>query len=176
MSALDAWDSFYVIVGSSAGALIGLQFVLMTLIAERPQPGITQVGRAFGTPTVVHFSAALVLGALVRTPWPDAADALRATGAVGVFGLVFMAMTARRMWNQSVYRPDFEDLACHVVLPIAAYGALVGSATIWHDRIELALFGVGGAALLLLLVGIHNAWDAVDYQVYVQRAKREEKT
>jgi hypothetical protein len=30
------WDSFYVIVGSAAGALIGLQFVVLTLIAERP--------------------------------------------------------------------------------------------------------------------------------------------
>src|SRR5205807_4175372 len=32
MSALKEWESFYVIVGSSAGALIGLQFVVVTLI------------------------------------------------------------------------------------------------------------------------------------------------
>src|SRR5207247_3359319 len=32
-SPLQAWESFYVIVGSSAGALTGLQFVVMTLIA-----------------------------------------------------------------------------------------------------------------------------------------------
>src|SRR6266568_2868587 len=37
MSELAEWDSFYVIVGSAAGALIGLQFVVMALIAERPQ-------------------------------------------------------------------------------------------------------------------------------------------
>ena len=36
MTALDGWENFYVIVGSSAGALIGLQFVVLTLIAERP--------------------------------------------------------------------------------------------------------------------------------------------
>ena len=34
MSPLDQWDNFYMIVGTSAGALIGLQFVVMTLIAE----------------------------------------------------------------------------------------------------------------------------------------------
>lgn len=33
-SPLKAWESFYVIVGSSAGAMTGLQFVVMTLIAE----------------------------------------------------------------------------------------------------------------------------------------------
>ena len=30
------WETFYVIVGASAGALIGLQFVVLTLIAEGP--------------------------------------------------------------------------------------------------------------------------------------------
>ena len=35
MRALSGWGSFHVIVGSAAGALIGLQFV-MTLIADRP--------------------------------------------------------------------------------------------------------------------------------------------
>jgi hypothetical protein len=35
VSALAGWQNFYVIVGSSAGALIGLQFVVMTLIASR---------------------------------------------------------------------------------------------------------------------------------------------
>ena len=34
MTALAAWQNFYVIVGSSAGALIGLQFVVMSLISE----------------------------------------------------------------------------------------------------------------------------------------------
>jgi hypothetical protein len=35
---MSSWENFYVIVGSSAGALIGLQFVVMTLIAERLTP------------------------------------------------------------------------------------------------------------------------------------------
>ncbi len=38
MQELKHWESFYVIVGSAVGALIGLQFVVMTLIAERPPP------------------------------------------------------------------------------------------------------------------------------------------
>jgi len=35
MTALAGWENFYVIVGSSAGALIGLQFFI-TLIADTP--------------------------------------------------------------------------------------------------------------------------------------------
>ena len=70
MSELAAWDSFYVIVGSAAGALIGLQFVVMTLIAERPRVRAAEAGAAFATPTIVHFSAVLLLAALLRAPWP----------------------------------------------------------------------------------------------------------
>jgi hypothetical protein len=36
MPELDEWESVYLIVWAAAGALIGLQFVVMTLIAERP--------------------------------------------------------------------------------------------------------------------------------------------
>jgi hypothetical protein len=35
----EVWESFYAIVGAAAGALIGLQFVVMTLIAERRRCG-----------------------------------------------------------------------------------------------------------------------------------------
>jgi hypothetical protein len=33
-----------------------------------------------------------------------------------------------------------------------------------------ALFGVGGATLLLLFIGIHNSWDSVAYHVFVVKA------
>src|SRR5439155_23212976 len=54
MPELAEWESFYVIVGSAAGALIGLQFVVMALIAERPQIASPEAGAAFATPTIVH--------------------------------------------------------------------------------------------------------------------------
>ena len=61
MPELIEWDSFYVIVGSAAGALIGLQFVVMTLIAERPQLHAAEdASAAFATPTVVHFGTVIV--------------------------------------------------------------------------------------------------------------------
>jgi len=36
MAVLDRWDSFYLIVRSTASALIGLRCVVITLIARRP--------------------------------------------------------------------------------------------------------------------------------------------
>src|SRR5690348_7749139 len=57
MTPFAGWENFYVIVGSSAGALIGLQFVVITLLSGRPAgPGQQEAGAAFGTPTIVHFT------------------------------------------------------------------------------------------------------------------------
>jgi len=68
MTALSGWENFYVIVGSSAGALIGLQFVVITLIANRPiAPGQAQAGDAFATPNIVHFGTVLLLGGSERS-------------------------------------------------------------------------------------------------------------
>lgn len=175
MSALSEWDSFYVIVGSAAGALIGLQFVVMTLIAEKPTPGIAEAGRAFATPTVVHFGASLLLSALVRVPWPDASFAAWAAGAIGVCGLIYMTLPVQRMRRQRAYQMDLEDRIFHVALPFAAYLLLALALVLGFVHLRLALFGIGASALLLLFTGIHNAWDAVAYQVYVVRRKTPEE-
>ena len=168
MTELAEWDSFYVIVGSAAGALIGLQFVVMTLIAERPPLRAAEAGAAFATPTIVHFGTTLLLAALLRAPWHAIAPAAALCGLVGLSGLVYTLIVARRMRVQTTYRPDFEDWLFHALLPLAGYAMLALSAFAVPSHTREALFGVGAAALLLLFIGIHNAWDAVAYHVLVK--------
>ena len=167
MQALSDWDSFYVIVGSSAGALIGLQFVVMTLVAANPPKGVSEGSAAFSTPTVVHFSVVLLLSALVRIPWQTTQSAAIAWGILGLCGLVYTAAVVRRMHVQSVYKPVLEDWIFHAMLPLASYVALVVSAFTAEEHPHGALLGVGSGALLLLFTGIHNAWDAVAYHITV---------
>jgi ABC-type transport system involved in multi-copper enzyme maturation permease subunit len=167
MSELAAWDSFYVIVGSAAGALIGLQFVVMTLVAERPPLRAAEAGAAFATPTIVHFGTTLLLSALLRVPWQSIILAAALWGLIGLGGLVYAMIVARRMRAQTVYQPEFEDRLFHVLLPLAAYAMLSLSALAAPFHAREALFGVGAAALLLLFVGIHNAWDSAFYHVFV---------
>src|SRR5678815_5720730 len=82
------WENFYVIVGSSAGALIGLQFVVITLVAERlpPSPETTD---AFATPSVIHFAVVLLLSALVSAPWTGIVVVALLWGLVGLSGIVY---------------------------------------------------------------------------------------
>lgn len=168
MTALAGWENFYVIVGSSAGALIGLQFVVITLIAEMPI-ATAQAGSAFATPTIVHFAAVLLLSAVLSAPWHGIGTAAVLWGLVGLSGVVYAVIVARRLRVQTAYQPDFEDWLFHVLLPFAAYAMLAVSAYAARAYAREALFGVGAAVLLLLFIGIHNAWDAVTYHVFVTK-------
>ncbi|MBA0089336.1 MAG: hypothetical protein HRJ53_30470 [Acidobacteria bacterium Pan2503] len=110
MTALAGWENFYLIVGSSAGALIGLQSVVITLIADmRIAVGREQAGKAFATPTIVHFGAALLLSAILNALWRGVAGAAIVWGLLGFSGLVYEVIVARRMQGQIAYKPEFED-------------------------------------------------------------------
>src|SRR5438046_3592886 len=80
-----AWENFYVIIGSSAAALTGLQFVVVALGAEGANIK-TQSLRAFATPTIVHFCGVLLMSAILSAPWQilsHEAVALTGCGLVG---------------------------------------------------------------------------------------------
>lgn len=175
MTALAGWENFYVIVGSSAGALIGLQFVVITLIADTPiARADAQAGGAFSTPSVVHFGAVLFLSAIVSAPWGGLTPVAVLWGLLGLFGIAYSVIVARRMRTQTAYKPVREDWLFHALLPLAAYVALAVSACAAHSHARLALFVIAAAALLLLFIGIHNAWDAVTYHVFVRRQEQRE--
>ena len=175
MSAFAAWANFYVIVGSSAGALIGLQFVVLSLITDKRLPRTdAAAGRAFATPQIVHFVAVLGLSAILSALWDSAGAAVVLWGLVGLSGTVYAIVVRRRMRRQSAYRPEFEDWLFHVLLPFAAYLGLAIAAIAARSRLHESLFGVAGAAVLLLFAGIHNAWDAVTYHVFA-RSKDDER-
>ncbi|HTA43469.1 MAG TPA: hypothetical protein VK789_13530 [Bryobacteraceae bacterium] len=170
MKALAAWQNFYVIMGSSAGALIGLQFVVLSLIANRRTVRVDpQAGGAFSTPTIIHFCAVLTIAAMLCAPWEVIDVPTVLCGVLGLAGAVYAVLVTRRLRRQTAYKLEFEDWLFHALLPLLAYALLIVSAIVARSRVYEALFGVGAAVLLLLLIGIHNAWDAVTYHVFFKK-------
>ena len=160
---LSLWESFYVIVGSSAGALTGLQFVVIALVAEsEARTGAREI-EAFGTPTVVHFCAVLLISAILSAPWPGLSGAAISVGISGAFGIVYSLIVARRARRTTNYKPVLEDWIWHAALPFIAYVIVFVAAALLTRRHVPALFAIGASALLLLFIGIHNAWDTVTY-------------
>jgi len=171
MPEIAAWDSFYVIVGSSAGALVGLQFVVMTLLADSPLQLSAEAAAVYATPTILHFCAALFLSAAIRAPWPAATPIAAIWGVVGICGVLYTLINAWRMGRRISYRPALEDWAFHAALPLVAYLALMAASLAVIARWPYAAFGAGAGVLILLFVGIHNAWDSVAYHVFVNLPK-----
>lgn len=162
---LAKWESICVIVSSSGAALIGIQFVVLALIANlRLRTTVESVG-AFGTPTVVHFGGAVLVSAIMSAPWPSLVPPSVALALCGLGGLGYGAIVTRGARRQTVYEPGWDDWLWFVILPCSLYAALALAALLLRMTTQVALFGIAGAALGLLLLGIHNAWDTVTYIV-----------
>jgi hypothetical protein len=162
LSPFAPWENFYVIVGSSAAALTGLQFVVIVLGASLN--AVTKSAmRAFGTPTIVHFSASLVVSAMLSAPWSSVPHAALALGIFALIGLIYMARVSTHARRQADYEPVLEDWLWHFILPGVAYLLLLISSVVMSAHTSGALFAVGATVLLLLVIGIHNAWDAATY-------------
>jgi hypothetical protein len=162
-SPLSGWESFYVIVGSSAGALIGIQFVVVTLVASmRRRPDAASM-HAFATPTVVHFACALLVSAILSAPWHSLAPASGLLALLGVSGIVYAAIVIRRIRRQTDYAPDREDRLWYAFLPCVVYAVLTLAALLLPSAAGFGLLVVGTAALALLFIGIRNSWDSVTH-------------
>jgi hypothetical protein len=160
-----AWESYYVIVGSAGAGLIGLQFVVITLIAGmRKRTDAGSLG-AFGTPTVVHLTGAVLVSAIMSAPWPSLLLTSVPLALCGLGGLAYGVIVFRRARGQAAYTPVWEDWLWFTILPGGAYAALTLGALFLRVSPATALFVIGATALGLLLIGIHNAWDAVTHLV-----------
>src|SRR4051812_46637694 len=105
MVELIKWQNFYVIVGPSGAALIGIQFVVVTLIANRRTRPTAESVNAFATPTVVHLGVTLLVSALMSAPWPSFFPASVVLAMCGLGGLGYVAVVVRRALRQTRYMP-----------------------------------------------------------------------
>jgi hypothetical protein len=163
LSPLTTWENFYVIIGSSAAALTGLMFVVITLIARARQRRSSEGVAVFGTPTVVHFCVALLVAAILSAPWQALWNAGLLLGLCGLGGVTYVIIVVRRARRQTDYQPVLEDWLWYTVFPLVSYTALVVAAIVLPGHPVPALFVTGAVTVLLLFTGIHNAWDTVTY-------------
>jgi hypothetical protein len=162
---LAAWTNFYVIAGTAAGALIGLTFVSITLVAgRRTHSQASGMGIAtFTTPSVVHFCLVLLMAAMLSVPW----DSLSTPGVllilIGLGGLTYSVIITRRLRRMEAYKPVLEDWLLHSIFPLTAYAALAIAGITLTSNPALALFIVAAVMLALMFIAIHNVWDTATY-------------
>jgi hypothetical protein len=177
VSVLLTWQNFYVLIGSAAATLTGLVFVVATLIAgvRVRVSSPSEAFATFNTPNVVHFCAALLVAAVLSAPWQALWNAGLLLGLSGLGGVTYVVIVVRRARRQTDYQPVLEDWLWHTVFPLVSYTALVVAAMLLPDHPAPALFVIAAGTVLLLFIGIHNAWDNVIY-VAIERSQPENKS
>jgi hypothetical protein len=166
LSPLATWANFYVIIGTAAATLTGLMFVVITLISGmRARGSLQEVFATFNTPNVVHFCAALLVAALLSAPWQALFPVGLLLGLAGLAGVSYVLIVFRRARRQQDYHPVLEDWLWHTIFPLLSYTAFLVVAIELPANPVPTLFVLGAATVLLLFIGIHNAWDNVTYLI-----------
>ena len=158
-SPLAGWDNFYVIAGSSAAGLTGLTFVVITLSAGANR--VQEEGlRNFLTPTIGHFGDVLALADFLSMPDQNQLSLSLGFGAVGIGGLAYTGSIARGIRSLGgTYVPAREDWIWNALLPAVVYATLLAAAISIWPLTKPSMYGVAAAIVLLMIIGIHNAWD-----------------
>jgi hypothetical protein len=167
LAPLAAWQNFYVIIGTAAAALTGLLFVVIALVSgalgrvSTPWSGI----RVFSTPNVLHFGTALLIAALLSVPWPVLWPAGLLVGLAGLWGVIYVFIVLWEVGHRLSYHLVLSDWLWYTLLPLLTYSALLVAGILLSISTALALFIMAAATLLLVIMGIRNAWDVVTYLI-----------
>jgi hypothetical protein len=176
LAPLATWQTFYILIGTASATLTGLMFIVVTLLAgirvRMPLSG--EVFATFNTPNVVHFGLVLLVAALLCAPWQALWMAGVLLGLCGLGGATYAVIVLRRVRRQTDYQPVLEDWLFHTVLPLFSYSALVIGGILLPGQPAQTLFIIAAATVLLLFVGIHNAWDNVTF-IAIDLSQRENK-
>jgi hypothetical protein len=146
---LESWSNFYVIVGSSAGGLTGLTFVVIALIGDaHPRlPGL----RAFISPTVVHFCSVLGIAALLSIPGQAPSSIGLCLAASGLVGVIYSVGTTVQLHrNRLVYEPVATYWIWNVLLPTLCYLVLLIVGLLARAHAAAALYATAAVSLVLL--------------------------
>jgi len=157
---LEGWHDFDVLIGTAAATLMGLTFIAVTLAPEVIADRTSTAVRAFTTPIVAFFATVLIVSLTVLIPGLTPAAAAIMFAVIGAGGIAYMLSTGvQRQWREMELGID--DWFWYLALPVLSYVALgVSAAAMWNAD-PWALYVAAAAALLLLVVGIRNAWDVV---------------
>ncbi len=162
---LAGWQNFYIIIGAAAATLMGLMFVVITLITgiESRLSTLNAGISSFTTPTVVHFGVVLLLAGILSAPWQTFSQLGLLLGLLGLWAVLYLLVVIRRMRHIPDYHTPAKDWLWYTVFPLSAYMILVGAAILLQTDPALALYLIGAVMGVLLSISIHNAWDLVVY-------------
>jgi hypothetical protein len=158
------WQEYFFMVGSSAAALIGLMFVVVTLTAGRERDQLEHGKHLYTSPIVWHLGVVVVLsgGAIAPTITPKVYAAV--SGGLALVGIGIGIRNAIGIARGQVATPGPGfDLFWYGLAPAFVYAGLGWSAAGMLYGFGWAESAVAASLMALLLVSIHAEWDLVTF-------------
>jgi hypothetical protein len=160
----DGWNDFFFMIGSSAAALIGLMFVVVTLTAGRGRDEVERGKQLYTSPIVFHLAVVLVLSGVAIAP--DVTDVVfgiisGCLGALGVAVGLRSAIGIRR--RPGAPEAATFDIFWYGVAPAILYVGLGAAAVATLYKWHWSTVASAADLMALLLVSIHAEWDLVTY-------------
>jgi hypothetical protein len=157
----EKWHDYYLMLGPSAGALIGLLFVVATLMSNIETDNAIRGMKTYTSPNVLHMGAVLFLSGLALAPEYDLVDGGAAV-LIGVIGMAVAFNVARgvRGYGSLSFEIDFW---CYGVAIGVIYAALTVSGVLVALQTPGAAFAYSLSLLALLCMAIRNSWDLVSW-------------
>ena len=157
----EGWHEFYLMAGGAAAVLIGLIFVVISLMQDRPRSSVLAGTRLYMGPIVLGVSFVMLLSAAALVPGVTAREFAALSGAVALWGLARGLLSSVGIGR--LHEVHWTDFWLYGVFPSLLYIALGGIAlAMWQGwaRADDALAAFVTAGLLL---AIRNEWDLITW-------------
>src|SRR5215213_3635595 len=149
----ESWGEFYVVAGGAAAVLIGLIFVVVTLMHDRSRSSVLYGSKLYMGPIVLHMSFVLVLSGAALSPELGERTFAAIAGVIAVWG------AARGVYSiAGIRRLRVDDVAVHWTdawyygaIPLAIYVGLAAVAMGFWSGAEWARYGLAAVVVALLL-------------------------
>jgi len=160
----EGWGEFYLLAGSAAAVLIGLIFVVVTLMQDRPRSSVLNSSKLYMGPVVLHVSFVLALSAAALVPEISAKNFAAISGGISLWGVIRGAQTIVGISALTgPDKPHWTDVWFYGIIPTALYVLLaLASHAIWVGQPGAPL-GIAAVIAGLLLVTVRNEWDLVTW-------------
>ena len=159
------WGEFYLLAGSAAAVLIGLIFVVVTLMQDKPRSTMMAGSKLYMGPVVLQVSFVLVLSAAALTPGITREAYAGVAAAVALWGAgrgVQSTVGIRTLcWQEDP--PHWTDAWFYGVIPTILSIALAEVAWGFWSGEEWAVHGAAVVVTAILLTCIRNEWDLITW-------------
>jgi hypothetical protein len=170
----EGWDNYFLMVGSSAGALIGLMFVVVTLTSGLERSETERGKHLYTSPIVWHLGVILVLSGAAAVPTMSERFFAVAAGGLGILGIAIGIRSAVGIWREpGAPEAALFDVFWYGVAPALVYAGMAGGAFGMLRGWRWGETTVAADLMALLIVGIHAEWDLVTYLATITRKPRD---